>query len=729
MLHTSLDISTRTGPLSLREGETTSVKQHRQTVQDKVKDVSSSGTRRLSGVMTGHLWSRQWQPDPSLLTFFPKQTFHSKYDLIKFISDTLRFETMDSREHAITQPFPLTYDWIFMQHPLISDSEEQLWSSFPDWLEDKSNGTYWITGKPGSGKSTMMKFIAKSSALNRHLQHWAKDSPVHKIKYYAWKPGLELGKSLRGLLQTMIHQMLVLYSDLTPQLCPRRWAHFHLTRTLDEASFQPWTTWELEESLDRLLSHLNQSTHRVVLFIDGLDEFDTAPVDICAKVQYIASHRNIKVCVASRPWAQFSDAFSQSPGLQMHLLTQRDIRAFVNGHFQGVAAFQELNRLYPGSGDMLLSEIVQRSQGVFLWTALVTRTILEALIEGSSLPKLQETLDSMPNEIESLYDAIFTTIPERLLPDVSAILQLYVLPIHPLQWQTLWLADEIRDGSVTATMPLRDFNHTAAQAVLRRRLSARTRGILELATHSEYVEYLHRTAAEWLRLPRVWKRIQSFTPEGFNPFYYLAKAETIQIGWLDLSQRATHDKPFWSTIVAMFYYASQIDRHLTSDGAITSMLSVLEAFCSGCLKSDTTFMTPQNRSNTFLGLAAQFAILPYIRHKLPPSTNSVYRTPSGTVPLLQQAIFGPEPYNIPEGLTDSNLLMSETAMWQRLEVIEALLIHGIRQRELETMIKGDPRRREPFFQDVSRLLKKYPSTNTQRVKEYFGSRISRRLGS
>lgn len=112
-----------------------------------------------------------------------------------------------------------------------------MWSSLPDWLEGNSGLPYCITGKPGSGKSTMMKFILNHPALDHHLQIWSQGSALYKIKYYAWKPGFEMRRSADGLLRTLLHQMLVVNPKLTPQLCPRRWSLFHATR--ESAMFPP----------------------------------------------------------------------------------------------------------------------------------------------------------------------------------------------------------------------------------------------------------------------------------------------------------------------------------------------------------------------------------------------------------------------------------------------------------------------------------------------------------
>jgi Cdc6-like AAA superfamily ATPase len=355
----SLNVSARSGPMSDEDGNTRSVRQQR-SVRHEVTEVSLSESY-LFGKISNHIWNKQWKPDSSLLASFPKQTNVTREGLIDFIADTLRFPSMDDREHAISRPFELTYDWVFDLEPPLSDKGVEMWSSLPTWLENKDAVPYWITGKPGSGKSTMMKFITDSAALDRHLQSWSEGRPVYKIRYYAWKPGQELDKSKDGLMRTLMHQMITADPELTPHLFPRRWTLFHMTRNLKRDFSPSCTTWELEESMSRLFDHAEGSSCKIILMIDGLDEFDVAPADICAMIKRIASHACIKVCVASRPWPQFSDTFANSPRLQMHLLTRRDILTFVDGHFRRELAFQQINKVYANGGDRLLAELVEKS--------------------------------------------------------------------------------------------------------------------------------------------------------------------------------------------------------------------------------------------------------------------------------------------------------------------------------------------------------------------------------
>ncbi|KAF4965154.1 hypothetical protein FSARC_7021 [Fusarium sarcochroum] len=699
MLSYSLETTGRFGP-EQHQGH------NKKTVEEKT--VESLRRNHVTDQIKSRIWQADWKPDAQLLSSFPQETGLSVEDVNSYICESLRFDAIDNREEAITKTFDCTFQWVFDRDPQVSPQGASMWSSFPDWLEGDSGLPYWITGKPGSGKSTMMKFILQNPALKRHLQKWSLGLPVYTIKYYAWRPGVEMAKSEDGLLRTLLHQLLKINPKMVPYLCPRRWSLFHAVREMN--ALPPWPRWELEESFGRLLE-LEEDAPLLALFIDGLDEFDAAPVNLCKRIQTISSHNNVKVCIASRPWPQFSDAFTASPRLQMHLLTNVDIQAFVRGHFRGVIAFQELDDLYQGGGQALMADIVTKARGVFLWTALVTQTLLENLIDGSGLPHLRIILDAMPSEIESLYDAIYAAIPERLLPEVSAMLQLYVRAFQPVDLITLWLADEARSEPTDTQTLVQDLDMARVQVTVKRRLGARTRGILELVPQTQKVEYLHRTAAEWAAQPRVWKQIQSASPQGFDPYACLLQAEVIRMKSSDDS--------------AQYFYAYEVDfrKHVTKalnyaakvNGAIISgpsLAAILDQFDDAATKKLTPIegwrdVTPYNRNipwasyhgggkvgnlkaNTFKGLATQFAILPYIAHKFNENPSSFQTLPGDySVPFLEQAIYGAEEcFLCKPGKPVRRPSMPTISKSKRLQVAEFLLQKGVRQPGILSIIKA-----------------------------------------
>ena len=68
----------------------------------------------------------------------------------------LDFQDRSDRSDRISRAHQDTFQWIYASRSDLQKSELQF-NSFADWLEGDDN-LYWITGKPGSGKSTLMKF-------------------------------------------------------------------------------------------------------------------------------------------------------------------------------------------------------------------------------------------------------------------------------------------------------------------------------------------------------------------------------------------------------------------------------------------------------------------------------------------------------------------------------------------------------------------------------------------
>lgn len=131
------------------------------------------------------------------------------------ILGSLRYDDMRRREDDITEAFGDTYTWAF-------DTSASLLSS---WLQAGS-GTFWINGKPGSGKLTLMKAIAttrfgQTAAL---LQTWSGPKTLVVLKHFFWGTGTALQSSYKGLLEGLVYQAFRQDLHIIPKACPSRWA-------------------------------------------------------------------------------------------------------------------------------------------------------------------------------------------------------------------------------------------------------------------------------------------------------------------------------------------------------------------------------------------------------------------------------------------------------------------------------------------------------------------------
>jgi len=118
-------------------------------------------TSRVRQTMANNLWKQGWEPDASVDGRHDYSAGNADIGLA--LSRTLKFSAMHHREEAIPKAYEDTFKWIF-EDPR-KYGEDGRWSSFPRWLESSENDVCWITGKAGSGKSTLMKFMTQSDRL------------------------------------------------------------------------------------------------------------------------------------------------------------------------------------------------------------------------------------------------------------------------------------------------------------------------------------------------------------------------------------------------------------------------------------------------------------------------------------------------------------------------------------------------------------------------------------
>jgi hypothetical protein len=93
-------------------------------------------------------------------------------------------------------------------------SRLQARDNFVNWLE-KSNGIFHISGKPGAGKSTLMKYLCQHPQTEKHIKVWSSRKNLVIAKFFFWRPGTEFQKSLKGLLRGLLHCILDQVPELT----------------------------------------------------------------------------------------------------------------------------------------------------------------------------------------------------------------------------------------------------------------------------------------------------------------------------------------------------------------------------------------------------------------------------------------------------------------------------------------------------------------------------------
>ncbi|KAF8851978.1 hypothetical protein BDZ45DRAFT_600666, partial [Acephala macrosclerotiorum] len=341
----------------------------------------------------------------------------------KSILRQLQYSAMTSRYEDVIEAHPKTFEWAFCD----STAEQCSWSNLSHWLQ-RGNGVYWICGKAGSGKSTLMKHIFDDERTTTFLKTWAGSTPLVIATFFFWNSGTTEQRSQKGLLRSLLFQILSRHPDLIPIVAPELWASLYSRSITKEEPLQriPLEGCTLRRLKEMFRALLNQKMCdiKICLLIDGLDEFDGDHDEISTFFNEVASFPGIKVCLSSRPWPVFEELFLDCPKLRLQDLTHRDIKHYVSDKMRRNAAFQRLGMEEPKEAPALIEEIVEKAKGVFVWVKLVVQSLLNGLRNQDELSDLKSRLRNLPEEIKPLYRQLLKLVEPLYVPWASRAFQI-----------------------------------------------------------------------------------------------------------------------------------------------------------------------------------------------------------------------------------------------------------------------------------------------------------------
>ncbi|KAF2450886.1 hypothetical protein P171DRAFT_503696 [Karstenula rhodostoma CBS 690.94] len=230
---------------------------------------------------------------PGLVPMVQKEAIDLCSDMA--VLNSLRFDQMGFRHSKIPEAHPETFSWMFSKH-------FEPWLTIPEKI-------YWVSGKPGSGKSTLIKYLADNERTSISLCHWS--GPKTRLvitSYFFWINGSELQRSQQGLLRTLLFEILQQCPALIKPVALEVWKDVQNTITSRSVDYQiVWSQKMLLGAFEQL-STLDQVDTAFCMFIDGLDEYKGNHGDLIKTISFL-ERRNVKMCIASRPWNIFKDAY------------------------------------------------------------------------------------------------------------------------------------------------------------------------------------------------------------------------------------------------------------------------------------------------------------------------------------------------------------------------------------------------------------------------------------
>ena len=429
------------------------------------------------------------------------------------IKGALRHKDLPLRHKAIPETYAETFEWIFKEPK--DHASSHMWDDFSAWLTS-DRGLYWIVGKPGAGKSTLMKYLFQHPKTRALVDQWpkvpsAERNEVITAGFFFWNSGTQIQMSRAGFLRSLLTQVLQSLEDsVVSSAFAYRWKRSELLGWSEE----DFTWEELHSALDIVLS---TDGRYFLLFIDGLDEFEGNKDELADVVIALSRKSRVKVISASRPWVEFESKFAEIDQLLVERLTHDDLVKYVNGRFAESREFNSLRRTNTLQAQELLDGIVNKASGVFLWVYVVVSSLLHGLRDGDRMKTLKETLEALPPELDTMFDKILGQVRTKHKKEASELFQF--VRNHPekstlisLYWSQMTLSEVV--GLEVRAMPDEEAGYITD--VMRRNLLSRCKCLLDTGVESlptSRVTWLHRTAREFIERPVVWNRILDGSPD------------------------------------------------------------------------------------------------------------------------------------------------------------------------------------------------------------------------
>ena len=384
---------------------------------------------------------------------------------------SLFFPEMDLRVNNIANVTDGTCEWLVTN------------LSYLEWLQARS-GLLWIKGKPGAGKSTLMKYALRQEGHDQTII----------ASFFFNARGSQLERTPLGLYRSILHQLL----RFAPyQLC--RLAKIYKERCETRGEVKKEWEWHEGELKDQLLDLLLTLAVRPVrLYVDALDESGEAvAVQLVEQFQGLAAKAScagysLGVCFSCRHYPIIAlDDFT----ICVETENSADIQAYV---YQRLRA----NSLEERKAKLLAVEVLERANGVFQWITLVLPEVIRECRRGKRIEVVQSHIRRLPIKLHDLYGTILAGISDDERLESLKLMRWICFALRPLSLREMRHAMVVDPDTsyITLRECLDTESYVATDEDMRMRILDLSKGLAEIRVHEEhdFVQFVHESVKDFL---------------------------------------------------------------------------------------------------------------------------------------------------------------------------------------------------------------------------------------
>ncbi|KFY07164.1 hypothetical protein V492_07388, partial [Pseudogymnoascus sp. VKM F-4246] len=359
--------------------------------------------------------------------------------------------------------------------------------AYQSWLNN-NHGLLWIKGKPGSGKSTLMKRIYTEDTVKADI----------KLTFFFHRRGVQLQQTEIGMLRTLSHQLI-------SQSVSAR-ATFN-SYYLEKRAFGQygkdwdWRDTELRRVLKTALEVATKS-QSISIFIDALDEAsggseETHAAELVVNYLYEVnevleeSPRQTKICFSCRHYP----IVSRNSGFE--ICVEKENQGDISNYVGRELSLRIQARAKDDLG-LLQTKISSGADGIFQWAKLMVPQVATKYNNGKSTKHILDMLHRVPPELDSVYEHILKTlISDENRKDSLHLMQWICFANEPLS------LTDIRYALASDESVIHEFQNSARDsegfvdndAQMEQQITSLSGGLVEIRDHrrSKVAQFIHQS--------------------------------------------------------------------------------------------------------------------------------------------------------------------------------------------------------------------------------------------